>query len=250
MIQSKLIKKHNNISHGFFNKLGGYSKGIYKSLNCGKGSKDIKKNVNANIKKVCKKIGCSKSHLILLNQIHSNKVHVINKITNNKFYGDAIITNKKKIALGVLTADCAPIFVYDPKNNFIGAIHAGWKGAYKKIIKKTLNIFKNKGCKINKLIAIIGPCIAKQSYEVKNDFLKRFINQKKSNNKFFKIKNKKIYFSLNEYINDQLVNNGIKNIEIIKKDTYLNKNNFFSSRRSLKNNFNDYGRNISIIMIK
>ena len=138
MIQSKLIKKYNNISHGFFNKLGGFSKGIYKSLNCGIGSKDIKKHVNANINKVCKKIGCSKNHLILLNQIHSNKVHIINKLPKNKLYGDAMITNKKKIALGILTADCAPIFIYDPDNNFIGAVHVGWKGAYKKIIQKMI----------------------------------------------------------------------------------------------------------------
>ncbi len=48
----------------------------------------------------------------------------------------------------------------------------------------------------------------------------------------------------------ELIKNGIKNIEIIKKDTFLNKNKFFSARRSIKNNYDDYGRNISIIMIK
>ena len=64
------------------------------------------------------------------------------------------------------------------------------------------------------------------------------------------IKNKRKFFGLNEYIKNELIKKGIKNIEIIKKDTYLNKNNFFSSRRSIKNNFNDYGRNISVIMIK
>ena len=70
MIKSKLIGKYKNISHGFFNKLGGYSDGIYKSLNCGTGSKDEKKNINKNLKKVCKKISCNKNKLILLNQIH------------------------------------------------------------------------------------------------------------------------------------------------------------------------------------
>jgi hypothetical protein len=161
-----------------------------------------------------------------------------------------VITKKKKIALGILTADCAPVFIYDPDNNIISAIHVGWKGAFKKIITKTINNFKNKGSKINNLIAVIGPCIAKQNYEVQSDFLKKFLNQKKSNKKFFNFVKKKIFFSLNEYIENQLKHNGIKKIEIIKKDTYLDKNNFFSSRRSLKNNFDDYGRNISIIMIK
>ena len=188
--------------------------------------------------------------MILLNQIHSNKIHIINKLPKKKLLGDGAITGKKKIALGILTADCAPVFIYDPEKNLISAIHAGWIGAYKKIITKTLNNFKNKGSKINNLIAVIGPCIAKKSYEVKNDFLKRFLNQNKSNKKFFNFKRKRIFFSLNEYIKSNLKNNGIEKIEIIKKDTYLNKNNFFSSRRSLKNNFDDYGRNISIIMIK
>ena len=250
MIKSKLIKKYKNISHGFFDNIGGHSKGVYKSLNCGIGSKDKKKNINANIAKVCKKVGCSKNNLILLNQIHSNKVYIINKKPKKKLVGDSVITNKKKIALGILTADCAPVFIYDPCKNFISAIHAGWKGAYKKIINKTINSFKRNGSKIKDLIAVIGPCIGKQSYEVKNDFLKRFLNQKKSNKYFFTIKKKKIFFSLNEYIKNELNNSGINNIEIIKKDTFLSKNNFFSSRRSLKNKFYDYGRNISVIMIK
>ena len=250
MIQSKLLKKYNNISHGFFNNLGGYSKGVYKSLNCGIESKDKKKNIEANLKKVCKKLGCSKNNLILLNQIHSNIVCVINKIPKKKLTADSIITNKKKIALGVLTADCAPVFIYDPDNNLVSAIHVGWRGAYNKIITKTINNFKNKGSKINNLIAVIGPCIAKQSYEVQSDFLKRFLNQNKFNKNFFNFKNKKIFFNLNEYIKNQLKNNGVRNMEVINKDTFLNNNNFFSSRRSLKNNFDDYGRNISIIMIK
>ena len=230
--------------------MGGYSKGVYKSLNCGIESKDKKKNIEANLKKVCKKLGCSKNNLILLNQIHSNIVCVINKIPKKKLTADSIITNKKKIALGVLTADCAPVFIYDPDNNLVSAIHIGWRGAYNKIITKTINNFKNKGSKINNLIAVIGPCIAKQSYEVQSDFLKRFLNQNKFNKNFFNFKNKKIFFSLNEYIKNQLKNSGVENMEIINKDTFLNKNNFFSSRRSLKNNFDDYGRNISIIMIK
>ena len=100
------------------------------------------------------------------------------------------------------------------------------------------------------LIAVIGPCIARQNYEVKIDFKKKFIKQNKYNKKFFTFKNKKIHFSLNNFIKNQLKNKGIKMIEVIKKDTFLNKNNFFSSRRSIKDKVDDYGRNISVIMIK
>ncbi len=140
--------------------------------------------------------------------------------------------------------------LFDGHASWFGPIPQRNSGAYNKIITKTINNFKNKGSKINNLIAVIGPCIAKQSYEVQSDFLKRFLNQNKFNKNFFNFKNKKIFFSLNEYIKNQLKNSGVGNMEIINKDTFLNKNNFFSSRRSLKNNFDDCGRNISIIMIK
>ncbi len=250
MIKSKLLSNYKNISHGFFNKLGGYSNGIYKSLNCGIGSKDKKININKNLKKVCKKIKCDKTKLILLNQIHSNKVINIINIPKKKPIGDALITSKSKYALAVLTADCAPIFIFDSNQKIISVIHAGWKGAYKKIIYKTIYELKKRGSNIENLIAVIGPCILKHNYEVKKDFLKKFINQNKKNRRFFTFDKKKIFFSLNEYIVGQLKDIGVKNIETINKDTYLNKNNFFSSRRSLKNNYYDYGRNISIIMIK
>ena len=217
MIKSKLLTKYKYISHGFFNSSGGYSQGIYKSLNCGLGSKDRKKIVNLNLKKVCKLVGCKKKNLVLLNQKHSNKVHLINKITKKKLDGDSLITNKEKIALGILTADCAPVFIYDQKTKFICALHAGWKGAYKKIITKTIYNFKKKGSEAKNLIAVVGPCIKKSSYEVKTDFLRKFTDQNNINKKFFKFKNKKIFFSLDEYIKNQLKINGVKFIEIIKK---------------------------------
>ena len=250
MIKSKLLSKYKNISHGFFNNKGGYSNGIYKSLNCGVGSKDNKSNINKNLKKVCNKIGCDKKKLILLNQVHSNKVVSVNKIPKKRLLGDALINSKKKNAIGILTADCAPVFILDPKKNIVSAIHVGWKGAFKKIIYNTVLNFKKRVSNIKELVAVIGPCISKNNYEIKRDFLKKFINQDKKNRRFFIFKKTKIYFSLNEYIKNQLEKIGLKNIEIINLDTYLKKNNFFSSRRSLKNKYDDYGRNISIIMIK
>ena len=250
MFCSKKLIKFRNIRHGFFNREGGVSKGIYKSLNCGPGSKDKIKNIKKNIEKVCKKIGCNKKNLILLDQVHSNIVHNVNRVTRKKLKGDSLITAKKGIALGILTADCAPVFIYDPINNLISALHAGWKGAFKQIISKTIKKFKIKGSNLNDLIVVIGPCISKNNYEVKSDFLNKFIVKKKSNKNFFNYKNNKIFFSLNDFIKKSFLDLGIKNIEIIKKDTYILSNNLFSARRSLKKKLNDYGRNISVIMIK
>ena len=253
MISSKKLKKFKNIEHGFFNRNGGKSSGLYKSLNCGIGSSDRKKNVLKNLSIVSEKIGCSKEKLILLHQVHSNKFNFINekyKFNKKKIKADALITNVKKIAIGVLTADCAPILIYDQKLKIISAIHAGWKGAYKGIINKVVKFFFKKGSKAENLYAVIGPCITEKNYEVKKDFKDKFLKKDKKNNHFFKTKNKKTYFSLNNYIYNQLKQNGIKNLELINKDTFNIKNNFFSARRAIRNNEVDYGRNISIIMIK
>ena len=250
MFKSKLLNKFDEIEHGFFNSKGGFSKGIYESLNCGIGSKDLKKNVVRNLEKVAKQINTTKQNIILLNQVHSNKVFNVSDIFKIRRIGDGLITNRKKLALGILTADCAPILIFDPKKKIIAALHAGWKGAFKDIIGKTINKLNQKGSKSKDLIAVVGPCISIKNYEVKKDFLNKFLQKSKKNIKFFKLYNKKIFFSLNSYIKSQLINMKVKKIEIIHKNTFPKKNNFFSSRRSIKNKFNDYGRNISIIMIK
>ena len=250
MFKSKLLNKFDEIEHGFFNSKGGFSKGIYESLNCGIGSKDLKKNVVRNLEKVAKQINTTKQNIILLNQVHSNKVINVRDIFKIRRIGDGLITNRKKLALGILTADCAPILIFDPKKKIIAALHAGWKGAFKDIIVKTINKLNQKGSKSKDLIAVVGPCISIKNYEVKKDFLNKFLQKSKKNIKFFKLYNKKIFFSLNSYIKSQLINMKVKKIEIIDKNTFPKKNNFFSSRRSMKNKFNDYGRNISIIMIK
>ena len=250
MIKSKILNQFKNIEHGFFDRKGGISRGIYKSLNCGPGSFDKKINIKKNLNIVLNKIKYKKKNLILLNQMHSNKFYYLKKNPKKRLKGDGILTNYRQIALGILTADCAPILFYDPKKKIIGAAHAGWRGAYKRITKKIINFYLKNGSSLKDIYIVIGPCISQKNYEVKNDFKKKFVKQNLNNKKYFKSKANKIFFSLKDYLAGQLKEFGIKNIEIIKKDTFNVKNNFFSARRSLKNKNNDYGRNISIIMIK
>ena len=250
MIKSKILNQFKNIEHGFFDRKGGISRGIYKSLNCEPGSFDKKINIKKNLNIVLNKIKYKKKNLILLNQMHSNKFYYLKKNPKKRLKGDGILTNYRQIALGILTADCAPILFYDPKKKIIGAAHAGWRGAYKRITKKIINFYLKNGSSLKDIYIVIGPCISQRNYEVKNDFKKKFVKQNSKNKKYFKSKANKIFFSLKDYLAGQLKEFGIKNIEIIKKDTFNVKNNFFSARRSLKNKNNDYGRNISIIMIK
>ena len=251
MFYSKKFKKFDNVKHCFFSKKGGFSKGIYESLNCGKGSKDNKKNVYRNLSLVSKKMKINQKHLSLMHQTHSNKVIIINKKNKNskKFYSDALITKIKGIALGVVTADCVPIILYDIKNQTIGCIHAGWKGASSGIIENTVKKF-NKISSKNKIFASIGPCIGKTSYEVDLNFYKKFILKSKKNSVYFSKKNKKKkLFNLRKYVNDKLIKLNVK-VDHVNHDTFKEKTRFFSYRRSQKLQKKDYGRCISLISLK
>ena len=252
MLCSKKLLKFSEISHGFFNKKGGVSKGIYKSLNCRVGSKDKKINIKKNFEVIKKKINKDSEEIFLVKQIHDNKFIFLSQnsnIKNRSINADAIITDKKKIPIAILTADCVPLLIFDKKRKMIAAIHAGWRGAYKGIIQKVIKFMFNKGCKKEDMIVAIGPSISIKNYEVGKKFKDKFIKKDKKNFVFFKNKKNKIYFDLPNYAKKQVKLNKIKNIDLLNIDTFNEKNNFFSARRSLKHNDNDYGRNISIIMI-
>ena len=250
MFYSKKFKKFKNIKHCFFSKKGGFSKGIYQSLNCGKGSNDSKKNVNKNLSLVSKKMKIHQKKLSLMYQTHSNKVIVINKKNKNskKFNSDALITKMEDVALGVVTADCVPIILYDIKNQIIGCIHAGWKGASSGIIENTVKNFKKLNSN-NRIFASVGPCIGKKSYEVDINFYKKFISKSKKNFIYFSKKNTdKKLFNLRKYVNDKLIKLNVR-VDHVNHDTFKEKNRFFSYRRSQKLHEKDYGRCISVISL-
>jgi YfiH family protein len=251
LIQSKKLLKIKNSKHGFFNSVGGKSKSIYSSLNCGIGSNDKKSIVKKNLHIVKNKISNKAKNIFLLRQVHSSKFVYIDEKYNTKIkpIADAIITNLKYLPIAILTADCAPILICDNKINMVAAIHAGWRGAYKDIVGKVIKFMVKKGCKAENITAAIGPSILQKNYEVKKDFKNRFIKKNKKNLVFFKIREKKLYFDLTKYVYESLKKNEIKKIDVLKIDTFNVKNKFFSARRALKLKHNDYGRNISIIML-
>ena len=148
----------------------------------------------------------------------------------------------------MVTADCVPVIIYDIKNEIVGCIHAGWKGAILGIIKNTVNKIK----KLNsnyKIFASIGPCIGKKSYEVDLNFYKKFLKKSKKNKKYFfhKKKNKKL-FNLRKFIADKLIELNVE-VDHVNHDTFKEKMNFFSYRRSFKLKQNDYGRCLSVIRL-
>ncbi len=249
MFYSKKLRKFNELKHCFFSRKGGFSKGLYKSLNCGKGSKDNKKIINKNINYVSKKIGVKSLNLVLMHQTHSNRVLEIKKnYYKRKVLSDAMITKNKGIALGVLTADCVPILLFDKKSKIIGCIHAGWKGALSGIIKNTIKKIKIIGGS-NRIFAAVGPCIGRRNYEVDKNFYKKFLMKSKKNKKYFKKKNNiKDLFDLRKFVTDKLLELKVK-VDQVNMDTFRDNNNFFSYRRSTKLRQKDYGRCISVIKI-
>ena len=172
MFFSKKLQKFKNLKHCFFSKKNGFSKGLYTSLNCGLGSNDKKENVLKNLNLVSRTIGCKDKLLITLNQNHSNKVVYFENETSikNKLPGDAIVTKIKNVGIGILTADCVPILLYDPQKKIIGCIHSGWRGALNGVIRNTIKKFKELDSNIDNLFVVVGPCIRKENYEVKIDF--------------------------------------------------------------------------------
>ena len=249
MFYSTKLKKVKEIKHCFFSRKKGFSKGIYKSLNCGRGSRDNKNNINKNLNFVAKTMKVKRTRVILMYQTHSNKVVEIKKHNyKKKIIADAMITKMRGVAISVVTADCVPIFIYDIKNNIIGCIHAGWKGAFSNIIKNTIKKIKKLGSK-NKLYASVGPCISKKNYEVDIKFYKKFVSKSRKNEIYFINKNKtKKFFNLRKFVTDKLLEFDIE-VDQVDKDTYADKSNFFSYRRSFKLKQKDYGRCISAISL-
>ena len=237
-------------SYGFFTRNGGYSKGIYESLNCSRRSDDSKINTHKNRMKVIEELGKEDGNLIIPIQKHTNICEIVDEKQYKNIKADAIVTKSEKLILCILTADCVPLLLHEKNENIIGAIHAGWKGAKNNIIENTIMQVQKLGGKIENISIIIGPCIQQDSYEVGIEFFKNFIIDDDNNRKFFIQKNQKYYFDLPQYCINKIKNYGVTEIDNIKKCTYKNSDEFFSFRRSLHEKEIDYGRQANAITLK
>jgi YfiH family protein len=243
------------VKHGFFGKAGGVSKGIYSTLNCGPGSQDDKDLVIKNRSIVAQYLNVPTENLLTLNQIHSNVAVKVDRpwSIDELPEADAMVTDKSGVALGVLTADCAPLLFYSCKNNgdpVVAASHCGWSGARGGIIASTIDMLLDYGAQKSKICASVGPCISMESYQVRTDFYKNFLDESHHNSIFFrKNLDGSMNFNLQAYIKYKLLKLGVKSIHILGVDTYFNEEDYFSFRRSTHRDEPDYGRQISVIAI-
>lgn len=251
LIQAENLTKVLNLKHGFLTRQGGKSKGDYAGLNFGYKTGDDLETVKQNYLILCEFLGISKDKLILADLTHSSNVAYIKDKQQQVTNVDALITDNKDLTLAITTADCAPILLY-AKEGFVAAIHAGWRSAFSDIIENTVKSLTNFGVSRNNIIAAIFPTIAKESYEVDEEFKASFLDQSPENEIFFSkslLAENKHQFDLVAYNVKKLKDAGISNIELKVQDTFANPNKFFSYRFATKNAINT-GRHLTFISLE
>ena len=241
------------VKYQFFTRKGGVSTGVFSDFNCKEGAGDDAAHVAENRKRVTGFFSVASDRLVTLTQTHSNICHIVAAPLAQPCDGDALVTTQPDLVIGVLTADCAPVLFTgstaegDP---VIGAAHAGWGGAVKGILEATVKAMAEAGANPHKIKAVVGPCIARLSYEVSAEFTAPFLADDPASEKFFTpLANGKLLFDLPAYVKYRLNRAGVQDITIEGQDTYRDEENYFSFRRSTHRNEKEYGRQISAICI-
>ncbi len=235
--------------HGFLGRQSGISGGPYGGLNVGVGSDDDPAAISENRRRAAAAV-MPGAALVTLYQIHSADVVLVSAPFDDgvRPRADALVTDRPGLLLGILTADCAPVLFADMQAKVIGAAHAGWKGALAGVTDSTISAMEGLGADRSRIVAVIGPCISRMSYEVDDAFARRFGEADPANEHFFSGgRDGHHQFDLEGYVASRLASAGIGHVEILGLDTYSDPERFFSFRRSTHRNEPDYGRQISLI---
>jgi len=250
MITLDLLNQSSGVRHGFFTRQGGVSGGSFDSLNCGFGSGDAPGMVARNRAIAMERLGFSPDHLVTCYQVHSNTVITVEKPwPHDAPRADGLVSSVSGIALGILTADCAPILFEDATAEVIGAAHGGWRGALCGIVEATLDRMEALGGKRARIRAAIGPCIGPASYEVGPEFRERFLAGDPASVARFAPAWRECHFlfDLPGYVEDRLARAGIMDIERAGNDTVGEEALFFSYRCACLRGEPTYGRLLSAI---
>lgn len=252
VIQSPLLAALPGVRHAFFTRQGGVSKGIYDSLNVGRGSKDESADVLENRRRVADWFGLMPDALNVCYQIHSDRAVTAEAPWGAyRPQGDAVVTNQPSIACGALAADCAPVLIADAEARVIASAHAGWQGALGGVVESAVEAMERLGARRERMVAAVGPCIGPKSYEVGLEFLERFETARPGTERFFSAAETpdKRLFDLPAFVLDRIAEARIPSAEWVGRDTCAEPEWFFSNRRAFKQGEPDYGRLISAIML-
>ena len=253
-LQSEALASISSVAHGFFTRHGGVSTGIYASLNCGFGSSDESRNVTENRIRISRVLQVEPERLTTVHQLHGTNVHVIRErgTEAQPECADAVATNVPGYALGILTADCAPVLLADPDSGVAAAAHAGWRGALDGIIGATVSAMSDLGASPAAINASIGPCIGSATYEVGPEFPNPFVERDPENSRFFQNAPRPDHFifDLPGFVAAALDIAGVGTVEHVGGDTLSEENRFFSYRRACHKGEPDYGRQLSAIALR
>ena len=241
-----------HVAHAFFGRKGGVSKSIYAELNCGPGSSDERAHVIENRRRAAETLARG-AKLVTLYQVHGRDAVQVRESWDigQAPKADAMVTNESGIALGIRTADCAPVLLADAEARVIAASHAGWKGALAGIIESTVEKMEQLGARRDHVAATVGPCISQTSYEV-GDELRAAVDVANPADARLFVPSKRAghwHFNLGGYVQIQLERAGIQNIFAVPVCTYRQEHAFFSYRRATHRGEPDYGRQLSAIAL-
>lgn len=242
------------IHHGFFTRDRGVSQGVNAFLNCGFSSGDDERLVLANRSIAMEKMGVSAGWLTTVKQVHGTTVHRVTEPTPgpSMMEADALVTDRPGIALGVLSADCAPLLLADIEAGVIGAAHAGWRGALAGVADSLVTAMLDMGAKADRIKAAIGPCIGKASYEVGLDMRAAFEQADPDGLTLFEpvADSDRFLFDLKAYALLRLKRLGILQALALPEDTFADESLFFSARRSRNRGEETFGLLLSAIALK
>lgn len=231
--------------HGFFTRRGGVSSGGYAALNCGLRSEDDPAAVAENRARAATALGAAPEALRALRQVHGPVVIEATNAWDALPEADAMVTRAPGLALGIVTADCAPVLFHDAEAGVIGAAHAGWRGAVGGVLEATIAAMEALGAERGRIAAIVGPCIAQASYEVRADLrdavdAPRFFAPGRDAAHF--------QFDLAGYCAARLTTAGVAN-SALGLDTLADEARFFSHRRRTLAGGGPLGHQLSAIML-
>jgi len=188
IVLGSALRDFDSVGHAFFTRSGGVSTGVYSSLNCSHGSHDDRDAIVENRRRAMVRLGLPAHALVTCRQVHGVKIINVNGKMESvrNIEADGLVTNQRGIALGVLTADCAPIILADVDAGVVGSVHAGWRGALAGVIEAGIKSMVGLGADIASIKASIGPCIGPSSYEVGSEFARRFVKESCRVEIFFK----------------------------------------------------------------
>jgi polyphenol oxidase len=240
--------------HGFFTRLGGVSGGPYASLNCSLSGHDSPGAVLENRARAARAIGAKPAGLVGLTQVHgSDVVHVTAAWPPGAGpRADAMVTDRLDVALGIVTADCAPILLADRRAGVVAAAHAGWRGAVAGVIEATIAAMMRLGANPATTAAAIGPCIRQDSYEVGAELRDAVLAHEPSHSRFFTPGRREArwQFDLPGYCAARLLAARVRCVEIVDADTAADEARFFSHRRRTLAGGGPIGHQISIIALE